>query len=299
MATSFSGDINLQLHQLLEAVLEKLASAPDWTPGRIYFDTTLNGARVATNTTDTWVTLGAGGGGGGGAVDSVNAQTGDVSLDQDDIGDGTNFKQFSAANKTKLAGIEDGAEANDVDSVAGKTGAVTLVANDITNASTTGKNVLTAADAAAARTAIGAGTSSFDGTYSALTGKPTLGDLADENIIHDVTGATVSTTRPWSGTTSKTYVDGINTAIQAQITTLTAAIDALSVKVGGIEFGTWSGTAWKAWDGDSWDGTISSSSAVVHVYISVQDADADPPTYYGPKDLWFAEATQAADIIGS
>jgi len=49
------------------------------------------------------------GGGGIGAVDSVNGQTGDVSLNQDHILDGITNKQFSATNKTKLAGIEAGA----------------------------------------------------------------------------------------------------------------------------------------------------------------------------------------------
>jgi Cu/Ag efflux protein CusF len=47
-----------------------------------------------------------------GAVDSVNGQTGTVVLDADDIGDGTNNKAYTATDKTKLAGIESGAEVN-------------------------------------------------------------------------------------------------------------------------------------------------------------------------------------------
>lgn len=43
--------------------------------------------------------------GGGGAIDSVNGQTGTVVLDQDDIGDGTTYKQYSATEKTKLGFI--------------------------------------------------------------------------------------------------------------------------------------------------------------------------------------------------
>src|SRR5690625_101145 len=42
-----------------------------------------------------------------------------------------NTNAFTDAEKSKLAGIEEGAEANAVTSVAGKTGAVTLVASDV------------------------------------------------------------------------------------------------------------------------------------------------------------------------
>jgi len=56
-----------------------------------------------------------GGGGGGGAVDSVNGDTGAVVLNQDDIGDGTTYKQYSGTEKTKLAGIATGATANATD----------------------------------------------------------------------------------------------------------------------------------------------------------------------------------------
>lgn len=54
---------------------------------------------------------------GGGAVDSVNTQTGVVVLDQDDIADGTTYKQYSAADKTKLAGIETAADVTDAANV--------------------------------------------------------------------------------------------------------------------------------------------------------------------------------------
>lgn len=63
---------------------------------------------------------------GGGAVDSVNGDTGVVVLDQDDIGDGITYKQYSSTEKTKLAGIEEGAEVNDVNSVNGEVGVVVL-----------------------------------------------------------------------------------------------------------------------------------------------------------------------------
>lgn len=54
-------------------------------------------------------------GGGGGAVSSVNTQTGVVVLTQDNIADGTTYKQYSATDKTKLAGIATSATANDTD----------------------------------------------------------------------------------------------------------------------------------------------------------------------------------------
>lgn len=53
--------------------------------------------------------------GGGGAVDSVNGATGVVVLDQDDVLDGTTYKQYSATEKTKLAGVATSATANSAD----------------------------------------------------------------------------------------------------------------------------------------------------------------------------------------
>lgn len=63
-----------------------------------------------------------------------------------------------------------------LDAKAGTSHAHTAI--QITDATTTGRSVMTATDAAAARTAIGAGTSSFDGAYDSLTGKPSLGTAA-------------------------------------------------------------------------------------------------------------------------
>jgi hypothetical protein len=45
-------------------------------------------------------------------VASVNTKTGAVVLNQDEILDGANYKQYSSTEKTKLAGIQDGAEVN-------------------------------------------------------------------------------------------------------------------------------------------------------------------------------------------
>ncbi len=72
----------------------------------------------------------------GGLVSSVNGYTGAVVLDQDDIADGVTYVQYSATEKTKLAGIEAGAEVNLVDSVNTQTGAVVLDADDLADGTT-------------------------------------------------------------------------------------------------------------------------------------------------------------------
>lgn len=52
-----------------------------------------------------------------GGVTSVNGATGVVVLDQDDVGDGTTYKQYSATEKTKLSGIEALADVTDATNV--------------------------------------------------------------------------------------------------------------------------------------------------------------------------------------
>lgn len=74
----------------------------------------------------------------------------------------------------------DAAAAAPVQTVAGKTGSVSLVVNDITDATTLGKSIMTAASGGSVRTAIGAGTSSFTGAYADLTGKPTIPTTLDQ-----------------------------------------------------------------------------------------------------------------------
>lgn len=59
-------------------------------------------------------------------------------------------------------------------SAGASTDPATVTAANITDASATGRSVLTAKDAASARTAIGAGTSTFSGSYNDLTNKPTI-----------------------------------------------------------------------------------------------------------------------------
>jgi hypothetical protein len=61
-------------------------------------------------------------------VDSVNGQTGDVVLDPDDLDDTTTLHKFTSAGEiSKLAGIEPGAQVNDVFSVNGEVGDITII----------------------------------------------------------------------------------------------------------------------------------------------------------------------------
>lgn len=62
---------------------------------------------------------------------SVNGQVGEVVLDTDDVEEGATNKYYPSADATKLAGIQSGAEVNDVDSVNGQTGDVSLNATDV------------------------------------------------------------------------------------------------------------------------------------------------------------------------
>ena len=75
-----------------------------------------------------------------------------------------------------------------------------VIANQIIDASTVGRNALTAADAAAFRSTIGAGTSSFDGAYSSLTGNPTtLAGYGITNALALSGGTLTGTTRISTG----------------------------------------------------------------------------------------------------
>lgn len=70
---------------------------------------------------------------------------------------------------------------------------MTVTASQISDTSATGRSLMTAADAAAARSAIGAGTSNFNGAYSSLTGRPTnLSQFTNDAMF--ITSATAPVT---------------------------------------------------------------------------------------------------------
>lgn len=99
------------------------------TLGRLYdvTDNATTGQVIIKQADGTWAAGDQGTGTGG--VDSVNGETGIVTLTTDDISDsGQTNKYTTAAEITKLAGIEAGAQVNDVTSVNGQTGAITGLA---------------------------------------------------------------------------------------------------------------------------------------------------------------------------
>ena len=112
---------------------------------------------------------GSGGGSGGGGVDSVNGMTGDVVLNAADCGalPNTTTIPSKTSQLTNDSGYITESSAP-VKSVDGETGAV------VTNAIKTTQQSLSDAQKTQARINIGAGTSSFDGNYNSLSGKPTI-----------------------------------------------------------------------------------------------------------------------------
>lgn len=97
-----------------------------------------------------------------------------------------------------------------VTSVAGRVGAITLTSADITDSTTVGRNVLKATDAAAARSAIGAGTSSLAIGTTSITAK--AGDYAP--AWGDVTG------KP------STFAPAAHSHAISEVTSLQSSLDA-------------------------------------------------------------------------
>lgn len=131
----------------------------------------------------------------GGAVSSVNGKTGDVTLTASDVGalPSTTKIPTATSDLTNDSGYITISGAP-VQSVDGATGAVT------TNAVKTTVQTLTDAQKAQARTNIGAGTSSFSGSYNDLTNKPTIPSKTSE-LDNDAGFITDSALEPYAKTT--------------------------------------------------------------------------------------------------
>ena len=140
---------------------------------------------------------GSGGGSGGSGVDSVNGKTGDVVLNAADVGALPNTtvipsKTSQLTNDSGYIAVS-GAPVKSVD---GATGDV------VTNAIKTTQQNLSDVQKTQARINIGAGTSSFDGNYSSLSGKPTI--PSNTSQLNNDSGFITSKSAPVKSVNSKT-----------------------------------------------------------------------------------------------
>lgn len=177
------------------------------------------------------------GGGGGGDVASVNGETGVVVLNQDEVLDGSTYKQFSSTEKTKLSGIATAATANSSDATllarANHTG--TQSADTVVDGST--NHVFTAADdTKLTGVATGATANSSDATLLARanhTGSQAISTVTslqatldakavDANVVHNTGTETIAGAKTFS--TSPSVPDSSFTI--AKTTTLQATLDA-------------------------------------------------------------------------
>lgn len=106
---------------------------------------------------------------------------------------------------------------------------VSLSASQITGTTATGQALMTATDAAAARTAIGAGSSNFNGAYGSLTGLPTLFD----GQYSSLTGIP-STFTPAAHTHSASQISDSTTTGRAVMTATDAAAARTAIGAGTV-----------------------------------------------------------------
>lgn len=143
---------------------------------------------------------------GGGAVSSVNGKSGAVVLSTEDISDTLSTRKYTtAASITKLAGIEAGAQVNDITTVNGQYGTVLLHSDSIDDTGHIHKFV-TAADIT--KLANLSGTNSGDQDLSGLV--PTTRTVNTKPLSADVT---LTQDDVADGVTNKQYSDAEKTKL--------------------------------------------------------------------------------------
>ena len=200
-------EVNIKITEVLDKIrklptwgggaqfLRQLMDVNVWTPTAQQYGLTYNPSRGEfALTAITW---------GGGAVDSVNWQTGVVVLDQDDVGDGTTYKQYSATEKTKLAGIETGAEVNTIDTVSDTTEIdLAITARDLTATIRAGS-----IDESKLDTSVNASLDLADSAVQDLSDLWITATASEINVLDWITASTAELN----------YTDGVTSSIQTQI----------------------------------------------------------------------------------
>lgn len=136
------------------------------------------------------------------AVASVNGQTGTVVLGPSDVG--ADAAGAAAAAQAASAPVSH-----------------THAATQISDSTATGRSVLTATDGAAARAAIGAGTSNFSGAYADLTGAPDTSATTMSRLFDDFLSGYAKT----SATNMATVFPASRSAVVCISNTTGAAVD--------------------------------------------------------------------------
>lgn len=213
MSKSFLTPINLNKNELQNATIQNLATAPSSpVEGQVYFDTVDNTMYVYAD--GSWLDMGVQGGAGAtdisisrtGTTVTVNSNTGDDG--EIDAADGTDAGVMTSDMYTKLDGIEEGAEANTVDSVNTKTGIVVLTQDDVGDGTTykryssTEKSKLAGIEASADVT----DATNVDAAGAVMNSDTTTASMSFVLDEDDMTSN--SATKVPTQQSTKTYVDG-------------------------------------------------------------------------------------------
>lgn len=175
---------------------------------------------------------------GGGAVDSVAGRTGVVTLTADDLTDATTLgKALARAADAAAARTAIGAGTSNlaigITSSTAKAGDYQPSTANISDASATGKSLVTAADPAAARAVIGAGTSDLAIGTTSTTAKagnyqPTAANISDATATGRsvLTASSATTARAAIGAGTSSVVIGTTAGTAADAAATTAALNA-------------------------------------------------------------------------